>query len=528
MRALPNILAFFSTLIVSITAFAQPADAPAVTPVTPVTPATPDGPEGPRDVRDRARALAERATEAFAKGAYEEAEKLLREQLALQPRNFVIHYNLASVRGLQGDGPGSISLLLDAVDNGFTDIALARRDPALELARAQPDFAKLVDRWPDVLLARLEANLAGNRTLFDKAPGFEKGYADARDERLRLAYLSAFDARSFDAARSELVRLAQWANASVMPGILDPDQQREDAWVVVVLPTRPHFNKWAISVYGPGAIRTNSMIAGSYEHDPKRLVSMDLGSTLRHEFFHALHWRDMTRRGQRHPIWIMEGLCSLVEDYEAVPASNGAPESIRPVPSWRTNVAKRLDTIRALQPIEKLATMPQLRFTGSRPLANYAQARAVFLFLSDNAKLGPWYEHYVTQGYEADPSGVASIEAVMGAPIAEVNEQFKAWLRALPKVAEEIKPGMASLGIEVDTGTGEGPVVLSIDRPARGDKRPGLKVNDIITAIDGKAVRDIAELVRVLSAYKPGDTVTVSYRRFRLFEEAEVTLVEKR
>jgi tetratricopeptide (TPR) repeat protein len=121
-------------------------------------PALPPGDAQTLIVSDVARALAERSAAAFAKGDYAESERLLREQLALQPRNFVIHYNLASVRGLQGDGPGAIACLLDAVDHGFTDIALAKRDPALEAARAQPDFAELVDRWPDVLLARLEAN----------------------------------------------------------------------------------------------------------------------------------------------------------------------------------------------------------------------------------------------------------------------------------------------------------------------------------------------------------------------------------
>jgi len=497
-------------------ALAQPPAEPA-----PVTPDNPQGPQGPRDSRARARALAERSAAAFAKGDYAESERLLREQLAIQPRNFVIHYNLASVEGLQGDGPGSIAMLLDAVDHGFTDIALAKRDPALEAARAQPDFPKLVDRWPDVLLARLDANLAGNRTMFDK------GYAETRDERLRLAYLSAFDARSFEQAREEISRLGEWANTSVMPEILDELKQREDAWVVVVLPTRPHFNKWAISVYGASADRGTSMIAGSYEHDSKRLVSMDLGATLRHEFFHVLHWRDMTRRGQRHPIWIMEGLCSLVEDYDIIQDPKGSGAKLHPVPSWRTNVAKRLDKVGGLLPIEKLATLPQLRFTGSRPLANYAQARAIFLFLSDQGKLKDWYTHYVGR-YEQDPSGVASIEAVMGMPIAEVNVAYRQWLRDLPKVAEEIRPGMASLGLEVDAGTGEGPIVVSIARAPRGEKRPDLKVNDIITAIDGKAIRDIAELVRVLSAYKPGDTVTVSYRRFKLYGDAEVTLVEKR
>ncbi|MBI1190786.1 MAG: PDZ domain-containing protein [Tepidisphaera sp.] len=98
-------------------------------------------------------------------------------------------------------------------------------------------------------------------------------------------------------------------------------------------------------------------------------------------------------------------------------------------------------------------------------------------------------------------------------------------MRSLPAVPEEIRSGAASLGLEVDAGSGEGPVVLSFDRRTGAQ---GLHINDVITAIDGKPVRDMSELVRVLSGYKPGDEVEVSYRRYKLTGTAKIVLVKKK
>jgi S1-C subfamily serine protease len=51
---------------------------------------------------------------------------------------------------------------------------------------------------------------------------------------------------------------------------------------------------------------------------------------------------------------------------------------------------------------------------------------------------------------------------------------------------------------------------------------------DVITAIDGKPTRDIAELVRVLGAMRVGDDVKVEYRRGRRAGAADVVLTPKR
>jgi S1-C subfamily serine protease len=54
-----------------------------------------------------------------------------------------------------------------------------------------------------------------------------------------------------------------------------------------------------------------------------------------------------------------------------------------------------------------------------------------------------------------------------------------------------------------------------------------LKTGDVVTSIDNRTTRDLAELVRVLSAYRPGDIVTVAYRRGKNYGETPVELVPR-
>jgi tetratricopeptide (TPR) repeat protein len=454
--------------------------------------------------------LARESIEAFRKGDYARSEELLRRQLELQPDNFVVYYNLACCRVLLNDTEQGLEFLTKAIEHGFCDIRQLRNDPSLRALHEHQSFKRILERWDDILIARRDANLKASEELF------KKGYVNALDERLRLAYRSAFDEVSFQAAKDELTKLAEWGDANVIEGLLDPARSAEDAWVVVVLPTRPDFMRWVVSLYGPAAASTTSMIAGSYEHDAKRLVAMDLGSTLRHEFFHVLHWRDMTRRGQMHPIWIMEGLCSLVEDYDLDATGN-----LIPAASWRTNTVKRLEKLNRLTPIETLAAMPQHKFSGERPLAHYAQARAIFLYLYSTGKLKDWYREY-TSTYRDDPAGIKAMETVFDRTIKDINRDYKAWVRALPEVPEQIARGMASLGIEIDAGKGEGPIVASLPRGRRD-----LLVGDIITSIDNRPTRDIAELIRVLGSCKPGQVVEVGYRRGKTYGSVMIELVAK-
>lgn len=182
---------------------------------------------------------------------------MLLEQLELQPDNFVVHYNLACARSMQGDAAGAMTRLKRAIELGFSDLRHLEKDPTLRAVRQLPEYADLVAGWNRVLDGSCDANLAQAKTIF------KKGYRETRDETLRLAYLSAFDDKSAQQVRDEVTRLAAWADREVMPGATDEQALAKDAWVVVVLPTRGDFTKWAVSVFGEGAIRTTSAIGGS-------------------------------------------------------------------------------------------------------------------------------------------------------------------------------------------------------------------------------------------------------------------------
>jgi hypothetical protein len=443
---------------------------------------------------------------------------------------FVPYYNMACVRSAQGDAKGGMEWLIRAVERGFCDVHQMERDSYLRAVREDPAFARLVEGWPKFLEKRADTQVQELRNLF---PG---RLAEARDPALRLAYLTAAGEASSRQVREEIDRVAAWCDAGVFAGLMTDAESARDPWVAIVVPNREGFLRWSIAEYGPAAVNGFAMVGGQYDHDQKQLVSLDAGATLRHEFVHVLHWRDMTRRGQVHAVYFQEGLASLVEDYD-LPGDEARAGVKRIIPSvsWRTNAAKRREKIGGYIPIEKLAALTPEKFTGTLPLANYAAARTLFLWVDSQGKLPEWYRHY-TAHFAEDATGVKSLEAVLGAPVSELNKRLRAWIKALKEVPEEILPGKASLGVEVEVQAADGVAIVGITTPPgfRG-RRPtslageegDLRVNDVIRAIEGRPTRDMAELVRVLGGFEPGQVVEVELRRGAQVVSAKVRLTAK-
>ncbi len=484
------------------------------------------GQDGLSPEAQRRRAEFERRGQAaISRGDFEAAEDVFREQIEAEPGNFVPIYHLACAMARGGKINAAATQLVRAVSKGFVDVHGLKRDGDLREVRETDAIKELIARWPAVLDEHANANLALAREFFPDTP--KETYQQQRDDALRVIYHVAADPTSFEQAQEDIARLSRWGIASVFPELATDAEL--DPWVVVILPKERHFLKWAIAQYGQDVASGSTGIGGAYAHDQKRLVAMDLGPTLRHEFFHVLHWRSTTRRGQDHPVWIQEGLCSLVEEYRidpAIDASLPRPDhAIEPLPSWRTNMAKRMLSAGKLVPLGELAKMPRDRFTGERPLAHYAHARAVFLYLYQMTQLRAWYANY-QEHYAEDPSGVKALERTFGKPIADIDRDFRAWLRKLPEVAEQTKPGRASLGVEVEPGTGDGPVIAAITARSRA-RAAGLMVGDVITAIDGQPCRDLNELVRLLGDQEPGEMVRVSIRRKNQHLERDVPLINR-
>ncbi|HYE02258.1 MAG TPA: hypothetical protein VD963_03375 [Phycisphaerales bacterium] len=377
-----------------------------------------------RHPEDRAevRRLVKDSEAARDAGAYAEAETLTRRLVELNDANFVHWYNLACYQALQGKTEEAGQSLTRAIERGFSDLRQLTTDPDLESLRGTRTYRDLVAGWDAIDDTRVEARLRSARERFGGRYHYE------RDADLRIAYVSAYSKRDFEAAKGDLRQCAAWWRAHVAAEApLPPSAPRTPPWVLVMLPTTDDYAQWATEKFGAAW----QQIGGSYDDDQKTLWAMDVGPTLRHEFWHVLHWRDMRARGQMHPPWVMEGLCSLVEDARVGPAGEMVV-----LPSWRTNIAKRLSRAGRLPPWEQLFGVPHDRFVKTRPLAQYAQARAVFEFLAERGKLAAWYAAYV-QGFTDDPTGRAALEEVFGLPLKDIEKQYVAWLRARPDGDED-------------------------------------------------------------------------------------------
>ncbi len=524
-------LALLLTLAMSPLAFAQrhdsdrPNDRPG---------SRPDSRSDSRDgkqTRERIAAAAKEAEQAFSVGDWAQAELALREQIRLDADSWVPRYNLAIALANMDRVDNAAIELKGAIDAGYFDIARLRREPSLERVREQASIAPLLADWRHVLANRVDARVAAIEQKLRKKP-----VSMHRDNELHLVYLSWVNDRSFARVREELPALAEWANESIFTTLTAPDAdfiaENPDVPVIIALPLERDFRTWITQRFGGIQQGAFASIGGAYEPEQARLVTNDLGASLRHEFMHALHWRMCTRLGQRHPIWLLEGLATLVEDVDM--------EQMRPVPSWRTNMAKRMMDSGVLPDLAELLATESTAFNTQRPLAKYAHIRAFFLYLHDRDYLKPLWDIYTTDelvGWPADRTGMKALEAATAFTLPELERDFRDWLEQLDTVAEEIEPGMASLAIEVENGPGDGvrvvakPDVQSLQR--RGDTEAiaralAFAIGDVILAIDDKPTRDIAELVRVLGEYDPGDGVRVLIRRGQTEVSADVTLAEKK
>jgi putative serine protease PepD len=70
-------------------------------------------------------------------------------------------------------------------------------------------------------------------------------------------------------------------------------------------------------------------------------------------------------------------------------------------------------------------------------------------------------------------------------------------------------------------------VRLTEVRPGTPAAKAGLQAGDVVTAIDGKRVRDASALGTAVDAKHPGDRVTVTYLRNDQSHSVAVTLAER-
>lgn len=447
-------------------------------------------------------------------GDFAAALPLFEEMARRQPDSFVPQYNIASALARLGRVDAALDALDRALELGFDDLAHLRHDPDLQSLRDTAHFTEIVDTWPERMEGLADARF---RALLDRFGG---RYHTHEDAFLRLRFAVGLPRESFELAREELDATSRWAVAELFGNLVEAETAMVP-WVSVVIPTDRDFARWLADRHGEAARTATRQIAGTYDHDRKALVCKDLGATLRHEVFHALHYRSQSLDGQRHASWIMEGLASLVEDVDI--DDDGAPSF---APSWRTNIVKKAHGGDVIKSLSQLAETPDHIFVGTNQLLHYGHARAVMLYLVAADKLGEFYRNYI-ETWERDRTGVQALERTFDATIDQIDTSFRRWVERLPVAPEQHHPPMATLGIDVDGERGEGLAVLRTVRGSPG-RQAGVRPRDVLVAINGQGTRDLNELYRVIGRYLPGDLVVLTVRRGRQMLELPVRLGSRR
>ena len=115
-----------------------------------------------------------------------------------------------------------------------------------------------------------------------------------------------------------------------------------------------------------------------------------------------------------------------------------------------------------------------------------------------------------------------AIERAFGRPVAEVERDWKRWVKGRGAIDDTIGAGDGALGIEAADEADGARVRQTLPRSAA--RAAGLRIGDVIVGIDGKAVRSTRELRLAVAGKSAGDTVSVRFRRGEDYGETPVTL----
>ena len=458
---------------------------------------SPSGQSGASQDGAGARSIERRVYECFVSGDYEQAVALIKKHLETSPNDAGMLYNLACAYCLLHDYDNSASSLLKAFKAGFSDIEHMRNDPDLQGLRDHPTFRRILEEADKVSVRMTHDALAQWRDAYGT-----HDYRYESDKERRINYAVALDDQSFAHLKAMLEREADQVSSSLFEG------QKPGYDVLIAVPTPADSDRF---------FDGQDDIGGMYQHPTRRLVARDIGASLRHEFFHALHYADMERTRQRHPLWIQEGLASLYEDYEI--DSRGA---IKFIPNDRQFLVKARAKAGRLTSWETLFPMKAEMFM-ARAQQNYPQVRSIFEFVADQGKLVEWYRTYV-KTYADDPTSAKAFEQVFGQPLDEIEREWRKWVVHQPAIDLNIREGDAALGIRSDEDLANDGVMITDVLPGSSAARSRLRKGDVIVAVDNNPTPSLIDLRRIIAAKEVGDEIEVKARRMSEYLTVRVTL----
>ena len=317
---------------------------------------------------------------------------------------------------------------------------------------------------------------------------YGEGYKAHFDDGRRILYVSALDEGHL---KQTMRRLSGFAEAyrRTMPG------NHGHGIVTVVLPTAQDYKKTRLPYAGG---------VGFYSFADRRLVSIDRGRTLVHEFTHALHHADMAAARQVHPLWVCEGLATLFE------AAAITPQGLVP------HIDTRLITLQKAIREKKTFALSELLSMGRKPFMKdaavaYAQSRYVMVYLYEQGRLDDFYGRY-KKTFASDPHGIAALEWALGAKLPSIERKWRKWVEEKKLPMGERRSQRGRLGLEVKRAS-RGAEVVGIEDGSAADTAGRIHVGDVIEQFNGQAIRNAAELVAAIRAAGAKKTVEVQIRR---------------
>lgn len=435
---------------------------------------------------------------------FDEAERVMEARIASGDRDPILLYNSACVLAQLGKLGAAEKRLLDAIKAGFRDFDTMERDEDLEPVRASETYSAIMEarariesehaervksRGPSAPVRRRAAPdpVAEWKRAHPEPFGDKEGYRYERDDGSSITYATFLDESSHRRMRQMLDEL--------------------EAHLVKAYFGKPPTDQLLVAIVRPDDAKQyldRPEVRGMYLHPARRLVSRDAGQSLQHEFVHLMHFAHMERTGQRHPIWVQEGLASLYEDYTL-----RADGSIEFHPNIRFNFARKQVTSRTARSWKVLFGLSNEEFMDDAE-RHYPQVRAIFEFLAREGKLEEFYRQ-LGKTIDQDPSATSAVEKAFGQPLATVEERWKKWMTERGAVDDQIKRDDASFGIVI-ADTGDGVRIKSFQYKSAA-RAAGLRVDDVIFEVDGVPVRNRDEMLMAVTRLKVGAEVLVRFRR---------------
>ncbi len=421
---------------------------------------------------------------------FKKADELISKRLAGGDRDPILLYNHACVLAQLGRLEDAEKQLLESVKAGFGEFELMEGDADLDPIREGRAYTAIMEAR-ERLSEKAAKGGPSRRTAPDPLARWKSEHGERYryevDSERGLAYATSLDESSHKRMRDMLERLERH--------LLDAyfEKPPQDPALIAI-----------VRAEDASKYLDRPEIRGMYLHRERRLVSRDTGQSLTHEFVHLLHFADMERRNQRHPIWIQEGLASLYEDYTL----NG-DGSVEFHPNIRFNIARKQVVSRTARDWKELFAMSGERFMQDAE-RHYPQVRSIFEFFARERKLEAFYKALIETSRD-DPSGVRAVERAFGEPISKVEARWRVWMTKRGEIDDRVSKGDASLGVTTDDA-GDGARIRSfvVGSAARA---AGLRVGDVIFSVAGSPVRNRDELLLAVARLNLGEAVEVRYRR---------------